>query len=368
MVEFGAYIPEEEGGSRERYEAWRVAIGLQAVDGLKTSEYLQATAVRHVEGDISIDDARQIIHGYYESRAKREAVDENEQEADKVSANIAKLLGEQAFSFCPAALWETHRRIFEGVFDHAGQTRKINIRKREWVLDGDSVSYSPLELISGAVDYDFNRELAFDYTAADMETVVKHLADFAAGLWQIHPFEEGNTRTTAVFLIRYLRYMGFEVDNAMFEQHSWYFRNAMVRANYRNRQKCVSADKSFLVLFLKNLLMGACYELKNRCLHIHASDALAIPENAAEAVPAVSEFVGRLLQVMTDAPMSVRALMELLGLRHRPSFMQNYLQPAIQAGLVRRLFEDKENHPRQRYLLTPRAMLARKSPEEMKSE
>lgn len=191
MGEFGKYISETEGGSRERYEAWRVAIGLQAVDGLKTSEYLQTTAARHVSGDISIDEARQLIQQYYDSKEKRGgAEDEETLEADKVSANIAKLLGEESFSFCPAAVWETHRRIFEGVFKHAGKSRSINIRKKEWVLNGASVSYSPVELIQSSMEYDFERERSFDYALVDMEAAVKHLADSSLCRGQ-HPNDGG---------------------------------------------------------------------------------------------------------------------------------------------------------------------------------
>ena len=87
-------------------------------------------------------------------------------------------------------------------------------------------------------------------------------------IWQIHPFCEGNTRSTAVFAIKYLRYFGFDINNEAFAKNSWYFRNALVRANYVNYSKNVTATPLFLERFFDNLLFGAKHELHNRDMHI----------------------------------------------------------------------------------------------------
>ena len=363
VSEFGAYTPDTEAGSQERYAAWQAAIGLQSVDGLQTSPFLQETAIRHVEGVISIDEARQLIHSYYEDKGKRTTAGEDASEADMVAANIAKLLGEHAFSFCPAALWETHKRIFEGVFPFAGESRKINIRKKEWVLGGASVAYSPVELIRSSIQFDFERERAFNYATLDLDGAVRHIANFISGVWQIHPFAEGNTRTTAVFLISYLRFMGFDVDNSMFEKHSWYFRNALVRANYSNRKTGVERDFTYLEKFLRNLLMGERHELKNRYLRIHeALSAEQVTEQVTEQVQeTLPDTVALLVARMGDEVCSVRELMQRCGLKHRPSFLQNYLQPAMGLGLVRMLHPEQPRHPRQKYMLSVRGLLLKNS-------
>ena len=360
MNEFGAYTPDSEAGPRERYEAWQAAIGLQQVDGLRTSAFLQKTAIRHVEGDISIDEARALIHSYYENKDNRVSAGDDTTEADKVAANIAKLLGEHAFSFCPAALWETHKRIFEGVFPFAGESRTINIRKKEWVLGGASVSYSPVELIHHSISFDFERERAFNYAALDMAGAIRHIARFIAGLWQVHPFTEGNTRTTAVFLICYLRNMGFDVDNTLFEKHSWYFRNALVRANYSNRKDGVEREFRYLELFLRNLLMNECNELNNRSLRIHVTEqAEQVTEQVQTSMP---ECVLRMVCAMGEQACSARELMQICGMKHRPTFLRNYLQPAMDDGLVRMLYPEQPRHPRQKYQLSVRGQLLKNSP------
>ncbi len=268
-TEFEGYIRQGEPGKQERAYAWRTAIGLQAVDGLATSDYLKDTAHRHIEGEVTINEARELINAYYQSEENRKPGDEGVQEADKVSVNIAKILNEQSFSFTSTGFIATHRRIFEGVFAHAGQLRSYNITKKEWVLRDDTVLYGPWQDLRMALDYDIEQERQFDYVGLDMEKIVGHLAKFVSGIWQIHPFREGNTRATAVFFIQYLRSIGFHVGNDMFAEHSWYFRNALVRANYRNVQSGVTYDMSFLVRFLRNLLMGEHKELRNHDLLIN---------------------------------------------------------------------------------------------------
>ncbi len=275
QFELEEYIKQGEPSRAKKSEAWRTAIGLQDVDGLKTSAYLLDTAKEHIEGKISIDEAQQRIHSYYEQRDLRTEAENKTQEADIVSARIAKLLGERTFQFSPAELLTIHRRLFEGVFSHAGQIRPYNITKPEWVLKGDSVTYAAQESIRATLDYDFAMEKQFSYEGLSIAASVKHLAKFTSDIWQIHPFSEGNTRTTAVFIIKYMKTFGFKVNNDSFEKNSWYFRNALVRANYNDLQKGVHATTRFLEMFFGNMLLVTKHELKNRYLHIdYACDTL----------------------------------------------------------------------------------------------
>ena len=270
MSEFDEYIRQGELGPKEKAEAWQTAIGLQDVDGLKPSPYLLDAAKRHIEGDITIEQVKGLIDTYYKSREGRlSSEEERTEEADKVSARITELLQEETFSFTPSEYQRIHRRLFQGLFKFAGKYRTYNISKKEWVLDGASVLYNPFENISETLDYDFAEERKFDYSASSADESIAHLAAFIAGIWQIHPFGEGNTRTTAVFLIKYLRSFGFSISNDLFAAHSWYFRNALVRANYFNREKGIVPDLSFLEKFLRNLVLGEKNELRNRFMHIN---------------------------------------------------------------------------------------------------
>ena len=268
QFELEEYIKQGEPGKVEKSEAWQTAIGLQAVDGLKTSEYLLDTAKEHIEGNITIDEAQKRIQSYYEQRTERTEVEDNTKEADIVSARIAKLLGEKSFQFSPAEWLTIHRRLFEDVFDHAGQIRQYNITKKEWVLSGDTVIYADFTSIRDTLDYDFATEKQFSYEGLSVEASVRHLAKFASDIWQIHPFCEGNTRATAVFMIKYMKTFGFRVNNDAFEKNSWYFRNALVRANYNNLQKGVHSTTKFLEMFFGNLLLDTDYDLKNRIMHV----------------------------------------------------------------------------------------------------
>ncbi len=272
QFELEEYIKQGEPDRAEKSEAWQTAIGLQAVDGLNTSEYLLDTAKKHIEGKITIDEAQKRIHSYYEQRTTRTEKENETKEADIVSTRIAKLLGEKAFQFSPAEWSTIHRRLFEGVFDHAGQIRQYNITKKEWVLNGDTVIYADWNSIKETLDYDFATEKQFSYEELSVESAVKHLAKFASDIWQIHPFGEGNTRATAVFMIKYMITFGFSVNNDAFEKNSWYFRNALVRANYNNIQKGVHSTTKFLEMFFSNLLLDTHYELKNRYMHIDYAD------------------------------------------------------------------------------------------------
>ena len=195
---------------------------------------------------------------------------------------IAKLLGEKAFQFSPAEWLTIHRRLFEGVFPHAGQIRQYNITKREWVLKGDTVTYAAWNSIKDTLDYDFATEKQYSYEGLSVEHCVKHLAKSASDIWQIPPFCEGNTRATAVFMIKYMKIFGFKVNNDAFEKNSWYFRNALVRANYNDLQNSVHATTKFLEMFFSNLILGTEYELKNRYMHVDYVD-----DNFQSVIPKV---------------------------------------------------------------------------------
>lgn len=267
-LELEEYIRQGEPDQAEKSAAWRAAIGLQDVDGLKTSKYLLETAKEHIEGNINMSAAQERIQSYYEERINRKAVEDGTMEADIVSSRIAEILGEKTFQFSPAELQNIHRRLFHGVFEHAGKLRTYNITKKEWVLNGDTVLYASCGSIRDTLDYDFAQEKQFSYENIAVSDAVKHIVKFASGIWQIHSFCEGNTRTTAVFVIKYLQSFGFRVNNDVFAGNSWYFRNALVRANYNNLQKGVHATTEYLELFFENLLLETQHELKNRYLHI----------------------------------------------------------------------------------------------------
>ena len=263
------YIRQGEPQEQERGRAWQTAIGLQEVDGLKTSPYLLETARRHIEGNITISEAKQLIDSYYKSLTERKKIEgERTEEADKVSARITELLQEQTFNFSPTQLTSIHRRLFEGIYQFAGLTRGYNITKREWVLRGETVYYASADTISETLEYDMGQERAYSYEGKSIDEIISHLTRFCANLWQIHPFGEGNTRSIAVFMIKYLKTLGFKVTNDLFVTNSWYFRNALVRANYSNLQAGITETTLFLERFFRNMLLGETTPLRNREMHL----------------------------------------------------------------------------------------------------
>lgn len=369
-LNFDEYIRQGEPAQRERAEAWRVAIGLQAVDGLKTSEYLQETARKNIEGEITIDEARERVKQYYIKKTAHGNGDEDKEEADLVSGNISKLLQTDAFTYSVAGLSAIHKAIFEGVFKHAGRFRDYDISKKEWVLRGDSVLYGRWQDLRMAIEYDLEQERQFDYTSLNKEQMVEHLAKFVAGLWQIHPFGEGNTRTTAVFTIKYLRSQGFDVNNDLFERHSWYFRNALVRANYRNLNKNINYEPLFLVRFFRNLLLGENNTLKNRYMIVNPPEDWKMPESeqvqdmyrtstgqVQDKLYTDNHNIISLIKVISDKQLSVKEMMFGLNLKGRDNFLTLYLIPSIEEGYVRLLYPDKPRHPRQKYLLTVKGLV-----------
>lgn len=263
------YIRQSEPDRRERGEAWRVAIGLQQVDGLTPSGYLVDTAKQHIDGEITIGEAKALIDSYYQSASTRHEVENDRtEEADKVSARIAELLSEKTFNFSPAQLTSIHRRLFDGIYKLAGRFRDYNITKNEWVLNDETIYYADYTTISETLEYDMRAEREFSYAGLPVDEAIRHLMRFCANLWQIHAFCEGNTRTTAVFMIKYLRTLGFNVVNDMFAQNSWYFRNALVRANYSNLQKGITETTVYLERFFRSMLLGEVHSFRNRELHI----------------------------------------------------------------------------------------------------
>lgn len=264
---FKEYLKQTEPDKRDKGYAWHTAIGLQAVDGLKPSKYLLDTAIQNIEGEISIDEAQQLLDTYYEENPNPPEGERTE-EADKVSIQIARILSEKAFSFHPNVYISIHKRLFADIYSYAGQIREYNITKKEWVLDGDTILYGSASELRATLEYDFAQEKSFQYKGLSMDEIIHHLAKFVAGLWQIHVFPEGNTRTTAVFFIKYLRTLGFHATNDIFAENAWYFRNALVRANYNNLSKEVYETTEFLELFLKNLLCGEENPLYNRTMHV----------------------------------------------------------------------------------------------------
>ena len=373
-LDFDEYIHAGEPDRRERAYAWRTAIGLQAVDGLQVSDYLRTTARRNIEGEITIDEARDLIKTYYQSKTEREPDDDGKQEADRAASNITRILSRQTLDFSAHGFIALHRRIFEGVLKHAGEVRKYDITKKEWVLRGDTVNYLNFEDVRRALDYDINQERAFIYKGLSVDEMVAHISKFVAGLWQIHPFGEGNTRTTAVFTIQYLRSIGFDVNNDLFAENSWYFRNALVRANYKNVVKGIDYTPVYLERFFRNLLLGEKNELRNRYLLINLPEewigSVSEPSSTGQVQDKFGASLGqsrdkfhtddaniqRIVSVLGKRQLSVREIMESMGLKGRDNFLRLYLLPAIDEGYLRLLFPDKPRHPRQKYLLTVKGL------------
>ncbi len=379
-LDFDEYIRQGEPDKKEKASIWRTAIGLQAVDGLKTSDYLKDTARKHIEGEIDIDEARELIKTYYQSKTKREPDDDDKQEADKVSANITKILSSETLDFSTKGYIALHRRIFEGVFKHAGRVRDYDITKKEWVLNYDTVHYLNWEDLRRALDHDIEQERSFSYKSISSDELIAHITRFVSGIWQIHAFGEGNTRTTAVFTIRYLRDIGFKVENDMFAEHSWYFRNALVRANYRSAVEGIDYSPQYLERFFRNLLLGEQWDLRNRYLHIHPTKEWSVQPNLVKNTgPRISTRqvpdkyptstwqvpdklhtnnpnIIRLIQVVGEDEMSVKEMISLVGLKDRENFLQHYLNPTIDEGYIRLLYPQSPRHPGQKYLLTVKGM------------
>ena len=383
IPEFEEYIRQGEPDQSAKASLWQTAIGLQAVDGLQTSEYLRETARRNIEGEITLDEAHSLVHNYYQKRAAHdEPIDDDFAEADRASSNIARILASQTLAFNTNGLIALHRRIFEDVFKHAGELRKYDITKKEWVLHDDTINYLNYEDLRLALDYEIEQERAFSYVGLSNDTVVEHVSDFVSRLWQIHPFGEGNTRTTAVFTILYLRSIGFDINNDLFAKHAWYFRNALVRANYKNARLGIDYSPQYLERFFRNLLLGEQWDLRSRYLYINPpaewqnqpnlsatrTSTEQVPEQVPEQVSAqisvdqldlnlYGELQKQLVIALGYEKLSIKELLNILHLNHRPNFIEYHLRPALEAKLVTPLYPNNLNHPRQKYLLTVKGMM-----------
>lgn len=372
IEDFDEYIRQGEPDKKEKAYIWQTAIGLQAVDGLSTSDYLKETAKRNIEGEITVDEVGKLIRSYYQSKTQREPDDDEKEEADHAAANISKILSARTLDFSTAGYVSLHRRIFEGVFKHAGKIRDYDITKKEWVLNGDTVNYLNSEDLRRALDYDIEQEREFSYKGLSTDEMVAHITRFVSGIWQIHAFGEGNTRTTAVFTIQYLRSIGFDINNDLFAKHSWYFRNALVRANYKNVRLGIDYTPIYLERFFRNLLLGEQWDLRNRYLHIQATDEwkeqprLDVPSSTGQVQDKLgistskvhNQFdtdnynIQQLVLAIGEQQLSVKEMMEALSLKGRDNFLKVYLNPAIEEQYVRLLYPYSPRHPRQKYLLT----------------
>ena len=381
MDEFGEYKRAAEPEKREKALIWRTAIGLQKVDGLTTSEYLRETARRNIEGEITIEESGRLIAEYYKSKPVREAAAKTRtDEADIVSQRIAAILSEPTFTFSPEELVSIHKRLFTGIYKFAGQIRDYNISKNEWVLKGASVQYASCYRLVETLAFDFGEEKKFSYAGLGMDEIIQHVAKFISGIWQIHAFGEGNTRTTAIFTIKYLRTLGFDVNNDLFAENAHYFRNALVRANYTSIPKGIDETTEYLERFFRNLLLGEANELKSRFLRIdgisdkreqageqitptskpvthtstHTSKSDTHTSKAVRGM-ALSDAMWRLLEIM-DGEMSRGRIMTALKLKNRSNFLEYYLAPALKIGLLEMTQPGSPRSPTQKYRLTARGL------------
>jgi fido (protein-threonine AMPylation protein) len=334
MENFDEYIKQGEPNKAEKAKVWKTAIGLQQVDGLNPSEYLIETAKQNIEGDITIEEVKKRIETYYQQHTTKTDEDRTE-EADKVSARIAEMLGEQTFTFSPAEYLNFHGRLFKGIYKFAGKIRDYNITKKEWVLNGDTVLYASAQSLRATLEYDIEQEKKFSFTGLSEHQIIEHIAHFISNLWQIHIFGEGNTRTTAIFLIKYLRKLGFKnVNNDLFANHSWYFRNALVRANYEDLSRGIYRTEKFLIRFLSNLLFKGNFSLKNREMHIFAD---TVNDTVKSQVDTVNDTVFLLIKQdnkITAKEISVRLKMSLSTVRRKIKDLKNN-------GRIERMGSDK---------------------------
>ena len=329
-LELSEYIKQGEPEKQEKAKTWETAIGLQDVDGLKPSEYLLDTAKEHIEGNINIDEAKKRINSYYESNERNK--EDNTEEADKVSVRIAEILSEKAFNFSPTEMLNIHKRLFTGIYKEAGKYRNYNFTKKEWILNDDTVTYSSYETIKETIEYDFNQEKNFSYKDLNLDESISHLSRFISNIWQVHPFCEGNTRTTAVFLIKYLRTFGFNVNDEIFADNSWYFRNALVRANYKNYEKNVFEDITFLEKFFYNLLTNTKYELKNRYMHIDYKETI---EEISSNVSSLSLEEQAILNIIRNNP-SIKQEAIALQINKSVRTIKNYMSEMQKRGIIER--------------------------------
>lgn len=272
-IEYEKIIEEKDPRIKQLY--WNIAFGLQEVDGLKPSTYMVNLSKEHIEGKKDYYQVQEEITSYY-IKNKDNHNDDNEKEADIVATGIYKILNDKSFRFDFITYKNYHRRLFEKLDTkkyNAGAFRKYNFTKEEAVLNLDTVQYQSYDLIEETLKYDFDEEKKQNYLNFNQEQIIERLVEFTSRIWQVHPFQEGNTRTTAVFIQKYLISMGFKVNNDLFKEHSLYFRNALVRANYTNYAKGISSNKKFLIMFFENIVFDKKNKLINEELYISEKDS-----------------------------------------------------------------------------------------------
>lgn len=338
---FKEYIKQSEPSKKYKGYAWSTAIGLQAVDGLEPSEHLLQTAIENIEGNISMADAEKRIESYYAANPKQNNDDRTE-EADKVSVRIAAILSEKAFTFSPSEYIGIHRKLFFEIYKHAGKIRDYNITKKEWVLDGATVLYGNAAELRRTLEYDFEQEKKFSYKGLSTDEIIEHLAFFISRLWQIHIFGEGNTRTTAVFFIKYLRSLGYDATNDIFAENAWYFRNALVRANYTDLKNNIHETTVYLERFIRNLLLGEDNELKNRYLHIsHLFDENAEINAGINAEIKISEKQKKIILMLKENPYcTIKEISDKLDVNH--STVERNIKKLRENGIVGRVGSRKD--------------------------
>lgn len=249
---------------------WNIAFGLQEVDGLKPSKYMVLLSEEHISGKKTYNQVQEEITSYYKINQDNHD-DDDEEEADVVATAIYEILNNKSFRFDYLTLKNYHQRLFCNLDKekyNPGVFRLYNITKDESILNGDTVNYQSYDMIEETLKYDFQEEKEQNYIDFNEKQLIDRICEFTSRIWQIHPFQEGNTRTTAVFIQKYLISMGFKVNNGLFKDNSKYFRNALVRANYTNYSKSIKADKKYLIMFFENLLLGKNNELNNNDLKI----------------------------------------------------------------------------------------------------
>ena len=256
------YIEAKPPKNYVKQSQWDMAIGLQEVDSLKPSKYLEKLLQENVTGEKTIYEVEKELKEYYTEKEKNNDINHNELECDLVSTRIVELLQEDSFELSIDYLKYVHKYLFQDVYEFAGEFRKVDFSKHERILNNDSVAYGDHKLLEQSLDYDITLEKNKNYKEMNIVDVINNITDFSSRIWQIHPFREGNTRTTALFIEKYLVSLGYNVDNTLFKDKSVYFRNALVRSNYFNNYLNIKEDNSFLIKFYENLLLG-----KNNNLH-----------------------------------------------------------------------------------------------------
>ena len=256
------YEEEYKSSNYIKQLQWDMAIGLQEVDNLKPSKYLEKLLEENVEGNLTIEEVEKELREYYIEKENKNEINHNELECDFVSARIVELLDEDKFELSVDYLKYVHKFLFQDVYEFAGEFRKVDFSKHEKILNNDSVAYGDCNTLTDSLEYDISLEKEKKYKEMNIVEVINNITKFSSSIWQVHPFREGNTRTTALFIEKYLNSLNYNVDNNLFKNKSVYFRNALVRSNYFNNYLNIKEDSSYLVKFYENLLLG-----KNNNLH-----------------------------------------------------------------------------------------------------